>query len=503
VVEVGLLDALGVEKDQLKRTLYRLAFEAHERQGRSPERGPRTANIQESELEQVLKPAVGSDERFQTALRYIRDRAGLLLWRGEQVYTFPHRSFQEYLAACHLGTMGDYLKETASRVRADAEWWREVFLLEVGRAREHLGVAVALVHALCPTDPEDMTEPTDTDWRVAALAGQALVELRLPRQIEEKQRQGEDVRIFQAELNHVYDWLVALLEAPALPAPERAAAADVLARLDDPRPGVGLRSDGLPDIVWCEVSAGPFIMGSEGDPDAWEDESPQHEQSIPHAYRISKYPITNGQYAAFVQEGGYDNPDYWTEAGWQEKGGRTGPQILGGVYNLPNHPVVMVSWYEALAFCRWLDEQLHQRGGLSKGEQVTLPTEAEWEKAARGTDGRRYPWGGEPDPNRANYDETGIGTTSVVGIFPGGETPYGCLDMSGNVWEWCRTKWMDNYESYEEQADHGLEGASNRVLRGGAFGFNRRYIRCAFSDYLPVLPPGGYGFRVCVVSRQD
>lgn len=97
VVEVGLLDALGIEKDQLKRTLYRLAFEAHERQGRSPERGARTANIQESELEQVLKPAVGSDERFQTALRYIRDRAGLLLWGGEQVYTFPHRSFQEYL----------------------------------------------------------------------------------------------------------------------------------------------------------------------------------------------------------------------------------------------------------------------------------------------------------------------------------------------------------------------------------------------------------------------
>jgi len=264
VVEVGLLDALGIEKDQLKRTLYRLAFEAHERQGRSPERGPRTANIQESELEQVLKPAVGSDERFQTALRYIRDRAGLLLWRGEQVYTFPHRSFQEYLAACHLGTMGDYLKETASRMRADAEWWREVFLLEVGRAREHLGVAVALVHALCPTDPEDMAEPTDTDWRVAALAGQALVELRLPRQIEEKQRQGEDVRIFQAELNHVHDWLVALLEAPALPTPERAAAADVLARLGDPRPGVGLRQDSLPDILWCEVPAGPFIMGCLG-----------------------------------------------------------------------------------------------------------------------------------------------------------------------------------------------------------------------------------------------
>ncbi len=351
---------------------------------------------------------------------------------GEQVYTFPHRSFQEYLAACHLGTMGDYLKETASRVRDDAKWWREVFLLEVGRAREHLGVAVALVHTLCPDDPEDVTESTDTDWRVAVLAGQGLVELRLPQQIEEKRRQGEDVRISQAELKHLRDWLVALLEAPALPVVERAVAADVLGRLGDPRPGVGLRQDGLPDIIWCEVSAGPFIMGSKDDPDAYDDESPQHEQPIPYTYRISKYPITNAQYAAFVQERGYDNPGYWTEAGWQWREGSdvTEPKTYGGVYDLPNHPVVGMSWYEAWAFCRWLDEQLHQRGELSEGEQVTLPTEAEWEKAARGKDGRRYPWGEEHDPNRANYDETGIGTTSAVGIFPGGETPYGCLDMS-------------------------------------------------------------------------
>ena len=432
--------------------------------------------------------------------------------------------------------MGDYLKETASRVRADAEWWREVFLLEVGRAQEHLGVAVALVHALCPDDPEDVAEPTDTDWRVAVLAGQSLMELRLPRQIEEKRRQREDVRIFQAELNHVRDWLVALLEAPALPVVERAAAADVLARLGDVRPGVGLsplprvgEGAGLPDILWCEVPAGPFIMGSDKaqDPDAYDDESPQHEQPMPYAYRISKYPITNAQFAAFVEAGGYTEPGYWREA--KEAGvwsngqvkarnddePRAAPYDFGLPFNLLNHPIVGVTWYEALAFCRWLTDKLRvtsyelrvarENGGMDVWDfgsgryEVRLPTEAEWEKVARGTDGRRYPWGNEPDPNRANYDETGIGTTSAVGIFPGGETPYGCLDMSGNVWEWCRTKWLDNYEGYEERADHDPEGTSGRVLRGGAFSYDRWGVRCASRDWsFPHFRYRLYGFRVVV-----
>ncbi len=537
VVEVGLLDALGLEKDQLKRTLYRLAFEAHERQGQSPERGPRTANIQESELEQVLKPAVGSDERFQTALRYIRDRAGLLLWRGERVYTFPHRSFQEYLAACHLGTMGDYLEETARRVRADVEWWREVFLLEVGRAREHLGLAVALVHALCPADPEDVARPTATDWQAAALAGQALVELRLPRQIAEKRRQGEDVGLFQAELNHVRDWLAALLEAGALPVAERAAAGDTLARLGDPRPGVGLSplpragvGAGLPDILWCHVPAGPFVMGSDEkqDPYAWEDEMPQHEQPLPYDYFISRYPVTNAQYAAFVQDGGYANPDYWTEAGWQwrESNHVTGPGTYGGAFDLPNHPVVGVSWYEAVAFCRWLTEKLRVTGYelRVKGEdgsaevwdfgsgryEVRLPTEAEWEKAARGTDGQLYPWshtlpsGADQEvATRCNMTDTGLGTTSAVGLFPAGASPYGCLDMSGNVWEWCLTKWVDNYKGYEERMEslQELEGDALRVWRGGGFGNHQWLVRCAVRlGDLPLNRIRNYGFRVVGAS---
>jgi iron(II)-dependent oxidoreductase len=156
-----------------------------------------------------------------------------------------------------------------------------------------------------------------------------------------------------------------------------------------------------------------------------------------------------------------------------------------------------VTWYEAVAFCRWLTEELRERGKLGDDQEISLPTEPQWEKAARSTDGRLYPWGEGPDPNRANYEDTGIGTTSAVGCFPGGVSPYGIEDLSGNVWEWCRTKWEGDYEGY--QNDSALEGSSRRVLRGGSFYNAAVVVRCAARrSWGPGNRFRNIGFRVVV-----
>jgi formylglycine-generating enzyme required for sulfatase activity len=261
----------------------------------------------------------------------------------------------------------------------------------------------------------------------------------------------------------------------------------------------------------------------------YRNETPQHEVHLP-TFRISRYPVTNAQYAAFVRDGGYTERwrRCWTREGWEWKGDRKGPETYGGAFGLPNHPVVGVTWYEAVAFCRWLTEKLRVANSEWRGdvrepqtsassaepsnEAVRLPTEAEWEKAAswegRGERGerregrkRRYPWGDEPDPNRANYDETGIGATSAVGMFPAGSSPFGALDMAGNVWEWCATRWQGEYPlpQEDEWSDRYVGGDARRVLRGGAFYNSVDRVRCAYRHGVnPDFRSGNRAFRIVV-----
>jgi len=492
-----LLDAGRTDVD-LKRALWRLAFEAHREGGAGDGEG--LADIGELRLQKVLAGLhpQGSLDWAHRVIEAMRLRAGLLLERAPEIYTFPHRTFQEYLAGAHLSAQADFARQ-AARLAEEGAFWREVVLLAVGRL-VYLGgdtdKPLALVGELCPEQAVD----GDVVWRKGWLAGEVLVEAGLNRVRESGL--GRDLA------ERVRHRLADLLWLGRLGPVERAAAGRALARLGDPRPGIGVTSSlligegvSLPDLVWCHVPSGPFTMGSADDSSSlFGKETPQHEVNLP-AFRVSKYPVTNAQFAAFVKAGGYRERQYWTEAGWRQKGQREwiGPYDFGEPFNLPNHPVVGVTWYEAVAFCRWLTEQLRQCGELGADEEITLPSEPQWEKVARGTDGRVYPWGDEADPERANYGGTGIGTTSAVGCFPGGASPYGVEDLSGNVWEWCRTKWQGSYDGYRDDDD--LAGEVRRVLRGGSFLDEARRVRCAVRfRYNPNLRSGGRGFRVMVAS---
>jgi formylglycine-generating enzyme required for sulfatase activity len=223
----------------------------------------------------------------------------------------------------------------------------------------------------------------------------------------------------------------------------------------------------------------------------------RHRLHLP-AYRFGKYPVTNAEYGRFVEAGGYRERRWWTEAGWaqRERGGWTEPRWWDdSQFNKPNQPVVGVSWYECVAYCRWLSAE--------SGEVYRLATEAEWEKGARGGDGRRYPWGDEFEAKRLNADEGEqvVNATTPVGIYPSGVSPFGAFDCAGNVEEWCATRWEKPYPydaGEDEWSEAYLRGDDVRVLRGGSWGSLQGNARCAYRFRLSPLIWGsrGLGFRL-------
>ncbi len=473
VLDPGVARVLALEEGRVRPALHRLAYTVHERQRQSGE-AERPADIGAGEVLAAFAPLLPEDLNPRLLVRYLETRAGLLLARAPGVYAFPHRSFQEYLAACYLAEETDLAAALQERVWQDPAWWREVFLLGVGKARQGgLSYAVHVVNTLLPEGPEEVAGKSATHWQAAVLAGQALADLRFPGVAQDKPP-------LQAVLKRVQRWLVALLEAPADLAPrERAAAGDVLALLGDPRPGVGLDAAGLPDLDWVAVPAGPFRMGD--DRSGERDERPAHEVHLP-TFRLARYPVTNVQYAAFARATGR----MWRGADFAPR--------------QAHHPAVYVTWHDAVAFCEWLTARWREAGRLGADEVVRLPTEAEWERAARGTDGREYPWG-EWAAGRANTLESGIHATSAVGCFAAWNSPCGCADMTGNVWEWCSSL----YRPYPYRADDGREKAGaggSRVLRGGSWSDTREDGRSAFRDSdFPGLDIDFGGFRCCLAAR--
>jgi formylglycine-generating enzyme required for sulfatase activity len=193
---------------------------------------------------------------------------------------------------------------------------------------------------------------------------------------------------------------------------------------------------------------------------------------------ISKYPVTWAQYRCFLQaEDGYANGGWWEELAEREE--EPGQQYR----ELDNHPAEMVSWYDAVAYCRWLSAKL--------GFDIRLPTEWEWQQAATGGDPvNEYPWGVGWDVERANTYESRLGRTTAVGMYPHGVSPVGALDMSGNIEEWC-------LNLLDKPGNMDLSGPSGRVLRGSAWRFTPLGARACYRDHSDPADRRGYqGFRV-------
>ncbi|HQH85713.1 MAG TPA: SUMF1/EgtB/PvdO family nonheme iron enzyme, partial [Anaerolineaceae bacterium] len=382
----------------------------------------------------------------------VHEHTGLLLERGPGEYGFIHLTFEEYLAGVAIALRGqgnvDTLMANIQPYVGKAAW-NEVLLLSLG----YLG----FVQQLDQVAGEVLDRLTQSGAAAAViLAGDAAADI-------------QNGGLHPDRCRRIQTTLLAVMtgtEPPLL----RARAGNTLARLGDPRPEV-LTCEAM---SFCEVPAGEFVYGEGKD---------QKALALP-GFWIGKYPVTVAQFDQFVQSGGYINPDYWAEAievnywmplgfkGELDNEPRTAPVPLPSPFTLPNHPVVGISWCEAMAYTRWLNQYMKCCAADCSGSpwqelmagklKVALPTHEQWEKSARGTDGRTYPWGTEFDPDKANTRESGIDATSAVGCFPRGTSPYGALDLSGNMWEWV----LPDLDDLRGGSWHNGQGLACCVSRG-------------------------------------
>ncbi len=488
---------------------------------------------------------LGSLQLAGEFLDYVDQRAGLLVGYGGELskptaYSFPHRTFQEYLAGAYLAGQRDRVR-TFYEHAAEGDGWdlaAQLAFEELFYNRRAANELLDLAYQLGATFKRGAQNERAFLW-----AGQmtSLVE----RDMVERDSHPSGGKAY---LEKLLPGLVNILGGSLQPL-ERAEAGRVLGKLGDPR----LELTTLDAMQFCHVPAGKFILGSKKGAGG-SDEQPQHEVELP-AYWMGRYPVTNAQYSEFVLAKGYQNPEYWLEArdasvwgngkvkGFMDNDPRQSPVDFGEPFSLPNHPVVGITWYEMLAFTRWLTETWQTQGFLPFDWQVVMPSEPEWEKAARGglnipyqplihpvtrlsqthgwqvdgkglkmiqnpTPQRTYPWGDDFDQNFSNVRETGVNSSTTPCCFSKNISPYGIVDLSGNVWEWTRSingKYPYPVSPKERAERENLAADSNtyRVLRGGAFLDYAVSARCAYRngddpDFRGMLR----GFRVVVVFSR-
>ena len=449
------------ESDQaeLLDRLARVAFEMQVRRGAGDEGNALT-----------VLPLQDVKAILTDRLLYLAAGASILN-SGDQV-RFTHQLLQEYFAAKYMDIEISEGRLQATEIWKPDRWWE----------RTNWEEAAILLAGLYNNDCSKIVNwIAEANPEVAAMCVD-----RSGAQMAEETRERLQKQ-----------WLPRLTDLRKEPDPKaRAAIGRALGLINwDDRIGTGTKfnSQGiiLPDFDWVEIPGGEFQYGDDSDNAA----KPQ-KLTLP-AFFISRYPVTYFQFKSFI-----DDPEGHADPRWFEglAADDNDRPMDDQYFEFHNHPRDTVNWYQAIAFCRWFSWRLGSTYDLKKLSKwaVRLPTEFEWEKAARGTDGRIYPYKGKYSPKKANTRDTGIGQTSAVGIFPNGASPYGVMDMSGNVWEWCLSDFK------KPQIDPGkekLQTENTRVLRGGSWFSDLVNARAVYRNYgSPVNRNNSIGFRlVCVV----
>ncbi|RKS73093.1 formylglycine-generating enzyme required for sulfatase activity [Actinomadura pelletieri DSM 43383] len=393
-------------------------------------------------------------EQMFEVLEFLIEDSGLLRVVGPKSLRFSFRIIQEFLAATHVADTGRFTELLGLAAEQTGPWAETLSLLaEMLSSDDDRSWVNKLIDAAVTTVREKPDHADSAAWVLGRLL-----------------RDEKSARMSAEYAGTVREMLTGVLVSPALNADQRDDVGRALSIVGDRRPGVGVRA-GVPDLEWVDVPGGRVRLGLEeeafaealrlgGSREFLAPETPSYEISL-DGFRISKHPVTAAQYAAFwADEGGASDERWWEAGGWPIS---SGPPVVPPAER--NHPATEVSWYEAMAFARWLSDRL--------GLQVSLPTEAQWEYAAR--------WGGPAanvppgDALWCNGHATGLGRPNAVGIF--GENGLGAADMIGNVWEWCTSAYTDDSGrvfGYPYDPDDGRESLSlsdtcYRVVRGGSY----------------------------------